>query len=201
MFSNPTRSWSGARALWGLAALTAVCCFASSSSATSLILEGTADLIEKSNSVVTGTVTQVEARMHEEHQFIYTYVTVSIDEVLKGDRPQTGGEIVFEELGGQVGPWIQQVSAVPVYEVGERVLAFLEDRPDDLYRTYGMIQGKFRFEIDPRNGQELLTRPDEWVDTYLEANKNATELSVMRADGNFAASNLIEAIRTWVTLH
>jgi len=201
MFLNPTRPRSGSRALWGLFALGFACCFASAASATSLIMEGTGDLVEKSNSVVTGTITHVEAKMHDDHQFIYTYVTVSLDEVLKGDRPQLGQEIVLEELGGQVGPWIHHVSAVPMYEVGERVLAFLEDRPDNLYRTYGMIQGKFRFEIDARNGQEILTRPDEWVDTYLAANSNASELSVMRADGNFAASNLIEAIRTWVTLH
>jgi hypothetical protein len=64
-----------------------------------------------------------------------------------------------------------------------------------------MIQGKFSFETDLRNGQQILTRPEEWVDAYLAANSSASELSVMRADGNFAADNLIEAIRTWVTLH
>ena len=169
--------------------------------ATSLELEGTADLLEKSDSVVIGRVVSTEARMREEHQFIYTYVTLEVDEVLKGHTAQSGRTIVLEELGGQVGPWLHYVEAVPHYHAGERVLAFLEDRDEGLFRTYGMIQGKFRFETDLRTGEEMLTRPAEWTDAYFAASSTPRDLTVVRADGNYAAETLVAAIREWIALH
>ena len=169
--------------------------------ATSLELEGTADLTEKSNSIVIGRVVSTEARLKEEHQFIYTYVTLQVEDVLKGNTAQAGSTIVLEELGGQVGPWVHQVHAVPHYEAGERVLAFLEDRSEGLFRTYGMIQGKFRFERNARTGEEMLTRPAEWTDAYFAASSIPRDLTVVRADGSYAAESLIAAIRDWVALH
>ncbi|MEZ4649718.1 MAG: hypothetical protein R3E97_13220 [Candidatus Eisenbacteria bacterium] len=169
--------------------------------ATSLELEGTADLTEKSNTIVTGRVVSTEARMKEEHQFIYTYVTIEVDDVLKGNTAEVGSTIVLEELGGRVGPWIHQVHAVPHYEAGERVLAFLEDREGGLFRTYGMIQGKFRFEPNTRTGEEMLTRPAEWTDAYFAASAIPRDLTVVRADGSYAAEPLVSAIRDWVAQH
>ena len=167
--------------------------FALTAQATTLMLFGTADLADRSNTVVTGTVTDIEARMHPEHQFIYTYVTVQVDEVLKGSASLEGSTVVLEELGGQVDRWIHQVPAVPQYEVGERVLSFLEDRDAGLFKTYGWVQGKFRFETDAR-GREILTRPDEVARAVLEPG-TASNLTAMRADGSFEAAPLLDAIR------
>lgn len=169
--------------------------------ATSLELEGTADLLQKSDSVITGRVLSTEARMREDHQFIYTYVTIEVDDVLKGSAAQAGRTIVLEELGGQVGDWVHYVEAVPRYAVGERVLAFLEDRDEGLFRTYGMIQGKFRFETDARTGEEMLTRPAEWTDAYFAAFSTPRDLTVVRADGSYAAESLLTSIREWIAVH
>lgn len=168
--------------------------------ATTLVLEGTANLLERSDTIVRGRVLSSEARMHPEHQFIYTYVTLQVDEVLKGSAA-VGQKIVLEELGGQVGRWIHQVDAVPAYESGEEVLSFLEDRDGGLYRTYGFVQGKFRFETDTRTGQPILTRPATWTETVLAADGAASDLTAMRADGTYLAEPLLTAIREWVALH
>jgi hypothetical protein len=133
--------------------------------------------------------------MHEEHRFIYTYVTLEVSEVLKGSRTAPGQLIVLEELGGRIDRLIHHVPAVPEFEVGEQVLSFLENRPEGLFRTYGMIQGKFRFETDARSGREILTRPAEWTDTYLAHDGEAYDLTAVRPDGSFLADPLLDAIR------
>lgn len=167
--------------------------------ATSIMLEGTANLLDRADTVVSGRVISVEPRMHPEHQFIYRYVTLEVTEVFKGNA-LAGTRIELEELGGQIEQLIHFVPGVPVYEVGEEVLSFLEDRPDGLYRTYGMIQGKFRFETD-RGGRRILTRPAEWTDTYLADPGDAADLTAIRADGSYSAEPLLDAIRTQVHGH
>jgi hypothetical protein len=161
--------------------------------ATTMVLEGTANLLDRANTVVTGRVISVEPRMHPEHQFIYRYVTIEVTETLKGSAV-AGSRIVSEELGGQIGQLIHYVPGVPIYEVGEEVLSFLEDRPEGLYRTYGMIQGKFHFTTDVR-GRRILTRPAEWTDTYLADAGDASDLTPIRADGSYSAEPLLDAIR------
>lgn len=167
-------------------------------SATSVRLQGTADLVENANTVVIGRVVSTEARMREDHQFIYTYVTLEVEDVIKGHTARAGRTIVLEELGGQVDDWIHFVEAVPSYAPGERVLAFLEDREDGYYRTWGMVQGKFTFEADVRSGAEVLTRPQEWTDAFFAVSEVPRDLTVVRADGSYAAAPLLTAIRDWV---
>ncbi|MEZ4654326.1 MAG: hypothetical protein R3E12_12240 [Candidatus Eisenbacteria bacterium] len=187
------------RALAGLTGFLILCGLVATHTpvgATSVILQGTTNLLDNANSVVTGTVVSVEARVRPEHKFIYRYVTVEVSEVLKGTSVAPGQRIVLEELGGTVDKQTVTVPGVPQFEVGERVLTFLEDRPDGFYRTWGMIQGKFAFETDPAIGREILTRPAEWTDTYLASNGEATDLIPIRPDGSFFADPLLDAIRT-----
>lgn len=182
-----------------LLALSLIPLTGSPASATSVMLQGTADLAQNSDLVVTGTVTSVEARRAVDYDFIYTYVTIQVDEVFKGAPVST---VHLEELGGQVGEWIHYVPGVPHYEEGEQVLVFLHDlQKNGLYRTYGMVQGAFRFETDPATGQEILTRPGDWSETSLVAMGEVSDLSPMRADGSYAAEPMLDALREWVESH
>lgn len=73
----------------------------------------------------------------------YTVTTLEAIEWIKGPG---GEQVVLRELGGELpgnrgGTY---VSGVPRYDVGEEVVVFLEDDPrGDVFRTYGMVQGKF----------------------------------------------------------
>lgn len=164
--------------------------------ATSVQHFGTAQLTELSDTIVRGTVVKVEARLHPEHQFIYTYVTVRVDEPLKG-LATSGQEIVLQELGGRVDRTIHHVPGVPDYREGEQVVSFLENHVGGFYRTYGMIQGKFSVASDPRNGREILTRPAEWNDVALAQLGSVTDLSPMRPDASYDSAEMLSAIREW----
>jgi hypothetical protein len=175
--------------------------FCSPAAATTVVQFGTAQLADLSNTIVRGTVTQIEARMHPEHHFIYTYVSLRVEEVFKGDPSLQGSEIILQELGGRIGDKIHFVSGIPTFRPGEEVLSFLEDRPDNLYRTYGMVQGKFSVELDPRTGVEILTRPGDLNEAALASLVNVTDLSPARPDGNYDAEPFFHALRELAAEH
>jgi len=185
----------------GLLALGVLLSAAGPSPATTLILQGTADLLEHSDTVLTGTVVSIEARMHPEHQFIYTYVTLEVEEVLKGSAAVQGTTVTLEELGGEVNGVIHHVPGVPRFDVGQRVLNFAENHVGGYLRTYGMIQGNFTFETDAKSGEQILARPKEWTDTYLASTGTALDLVPARTDGAYRAEPLIQAIREWMEVH
>jgi len=170
---------------------------ATPAAATTMVHFGTAQLADLSGTIVRGTVESVEARLHPEHQFIYTYVSVRVDEVFKGDAALVGSIITLEELGGRVDRSIHLVEGVPHFEAGEEVLCFLENREAGLYRTYGMVQGKFRLETDPGTGTLLLTRPADLSAGALAPAGEAIDLSPARPDGNYDAETFLRALREW----
>ena len=107
--------------------------------------------------IVTGKVVEKECRWGEEVKCIYTYVTVSVDEYIKG-----GGEdkVVLVHPGGEVGRKGMMVSNMPSFQEGEEVLIFarrlehrlarLAKKEDSgvIYRVSGFAQGKYRIFVD-----------------------------------------------------
>src|SRR5262245_42374635 len=85
------------------------------------------DLIVHADAVILGRVTDIES--HDDQQGkLRTYITIAIDEVLKGTLVQS--TLTIRELGGQVGGFAGWVFANPEFTVGERVLLFLDQRDD-----------------------------------------------------------------------
>ncbi|MCC7125111.1 MAG: matrixin family metalloprotease [Acidobacteria bacterium] len=108
-----------------------------------------ADLADASAVVVTGAVEAMAAG--EDQGAIYTYVTVRVDEVLKGAVPAR--TVVVKQLGGtlpQLGLYIADQAR---FAAGESVLLFLNSRPRDgsLY-TVGLGRGKWTVLPDIRGG-------------------------------------------------
>ncbi len=188
-----------ARLAWRSAAaplmLAALVFHAPVAAATTVVHFGTAQLADRSDTIVRGVVTAVESRMHPEHQFIYTYVSVLVDEVYRGNPTLVGSTITLQELGGQVGPRVHEVAGVPRFEADEQVLVFLDNHPSGYFRTYGMVQGKFRFETDARTGELLLTRPADLNEAVMAYPGNATDLTPARPDGNYEAAPLLQSLR------
>src|SRR2546430_6790645 len=54
-----------------------------------------------SDAIVTGRVTDIATGRDARTNAIYTYVTVLLDQVLKGDIPER--EVVVKQLGGEIG--------------------------------------------------------------------------------------------------
>ncbi len=102
--------------------------------------------------VVTGRVTAIQGRWDAAADAIYTYITVSVTEQLKGELAES--TIVIKQLGGQLGTVGLRVADQASYTVGENVLVFLAVRPRDgtLYPA-GFQLGKW--QLSTSDGQTL----------------------------------------------
>src|SRR5258706_10651797 len=139
-----------------LLALLACALVAGSASASVVIPPADDDLIVHAAAVIIGRVTDIES--HDDRQGkLSTYITIAIDEVLKGTLAQP--TLTIRELGGQVGGLMGWVFANPEFTVGERVLLFLDQRADGTLRVMHFYLGKFSIITDPANGDLVAVRP------------------------------------------
>ncbi|HXU84469.1 MAG TPA: CARDB domain-containing protein [Verrucomicrobiae bacterium] len=113
------------------------------------------DLIRGADAIVLGRITQIESH-RDVLGALHTYITVSLDEVFKGDIP--GREVTILEIGGTVGDRTYWVFANPEFVVGERVLLFMDQRADGTLRTYHFYLGKFSIVSDPATGDLTAVR-------------------------------------------
>src|SRR5258708_1699020 len=114
------------------------------------------ELARFSTAIVTGRVTDISTGRDINTNAIYTYVTVLVDDVLKGDIAERS--IVIKQLGGEIGNEGLRVADQAAFGRGEDVLIFLATRPRDqtLYTT-GLGQGKWLIERDAASGQRAAT--------------------------------------------
>jgi hypothetical protein len=91
----------------------------------------------KADLIVVGKVTDVQCSWGEPKTFIHTFVSISIEEIVKGQSPDN--KIIITMPGGQVGNLIADMPGMPSFKDGERGLLFLiRDRySDDLYLVHG----------------------------------------------------------------
>lgn len=105
-------------------------------------------LVDGADLVVVGRVDGVAVGWDQAVSGIYTYVTVRVDRVLKGqvDQPY----VVLKQLGGALPSEGMHVPDQAQFHEAEEVLLFLERRPRDgsLY-TGALWQGKWNIVADP----------------------------------------------------
>jgi hypothetical protein len=114
------------------------------------------DLIVRADAVILGRVTDIESHDTQQGK-LHTYITIAIDEVLKGMLAQPS--LTIRELGGQVGAFGGWVFANPEFSVGEHVLLFLDQRDDGTLRVLHFYLGKFSVITDPGSGDLVAVRP------------------------------------------
>jgi hypothetical protein len=107
--------------------------------------------------VVTGRVRSVTSAWDSQVNTIYTYVTVDVAEVLKGDIADR--HITIKQLGGVAGEVGLSITDQAQFTVGEDVLLYLEARPRDgtLYTT-ALWQGKWAVQDDLRGERVAIRR-------------------------------------------
>ena len=108
--------------------------------ATSVIQLSFEELVDRSESIVSGRVTRSWADWDSEHKFIWTHYEVAVSAVHKG---APGATVVVSELGGAVDGQAMTVAGTVTYEPGENVLIFLTRVPNGYLRTTGWGQGKY----------------------------------------------------------
>ena len=117
------------------------------------------ELAAYSDFVLTGKVVGIEAGWDYAIETIYTYVTIEVDEVVKGWIPED--RIVLKQLGGQMDEIGLAVGGQAAFSAGEEVLLFLETRPRDgsLYTT-ALWEGKWSIRRDDPERGELALRAE-----------------------------------------
>ncbi len=108
--------------------------------ATSVIQLSFEELVDHSESIVSGQVTRSWADWDSEHKFIWTHYEVAVSAVHKG---APGATVVVSELGGAVDGQAMTVAGTVTYQPGENVLIFLTRVPNGYLRTTGWGQGKY----------------------------------------------------------
>jgi PKD repeat protein len=134
---------------------------ASAASATTIVLPSDDQLIRKSPVIVEGTVLSSTPVLRGEG--IWTETKLAIDRTLKGDA---AGELIIREVGGEIDGRITKVFGSPVYQPGERVMAFLTPTPRGDYQTIDLFVGKLS-EERAANGRRFLVRDDNAGDVLL----------------------------------
>jgi len=135
--------------------------FASAASATTIVLPTDDQLIRKSPVIVEGIVLSSAPVLRGEG--IWTETKLAVDRTLKGDA---AGELTIREVGGELDGRITKVFGSPVYQAGERVMAFLTPTPRGDYQTIDLFVGKFS-EERAANGRRFLVRDDNAGDVML----------------------------------
>jgi len=98
------------------------------------------ELIDQSERIVSGQVTRSWTDWDREHKFIWTHYELSVASVQKGTPEST---VVLSEPGGNVGIQGMTIAGAVVYQVGDRVLVFLQRMPNGYLRTTGWSQGRY----------------------------------------------------------
>lgn len=113
----------------------------------------TQDLTTASTAVFYGKCSKKSCDWDENHRIIYTYVTVVPEEYLKGNL---GSTAVIAVPGGQVGDIVYEVSDMPVFTVGEEVMAFVRTNPAGKNLVTGGYQGKMKIDTDKKTGKKMV---------------------------------------------
>jgi hypothetical protein len=111
------------------------------------------ELTEESTAVFYGKCTNKRCEWNENRSIIYTYVTVSPEEYIKGNL---GSEAVIAVPGGQVDNIIYEVSEMPVFTEGEEVMLFIWKNPSGKNLVTGGYLGKMKIEKDAKTGKRMV---------------------------------------------
>jgi hypothetical protein len=133
----------------------------SSATATTVRIPKDEELVLGARAIVRGRVFAVECAMDGDR--IYTYVTLRVQEVLKGDIASR--KITIKEEGGEYAGLGSITWGTPQFAPREQVLVYLTTRDDGSLRVYDMYLGKFNIIEDKSSGEQLVSRaaPDENV--------------------------------------
>jgi hypothetical protein len=117
-------------------------------------------------------VVSVRSRWNPAHTQIFTDVDLVVSAVHAGTCAP--GPRRLSLLGGAVGDTALVLSSSPGYEVGERVLLFLDERPGLYVPTVGMDAGKWSLE------EAAAGQPAVWSNRRFGRFEPATLLTTIR---------------------
>ena len=139
------RHW---RSLLGMALLLAV-----PAAGSTFLHVSRAELSAKAQAVVVGEVVEVRSFWHESGRIIVTDATVAVEQAVVGQSPAL---TTVRTFGGTVDGFTVEAHGFPKFELGQRLLLFLEPdgRAKEVRRVLGYQEGMYRVVIDD-SGAEI----------------------------------------------
>ncbi len=162
---------------------------ATSARATTVIPPTFDELVGQAEVIMDATVTEVKSEWTGEgaQRHIVTYVTVKVEEALKG---QPGASYTLRMLGGTVGEDRMEVSDAPKFAVGDRDILFVEHNGQQFIPLVGIMHGRFHVEQDKASGARMVKADNGDPVTNLEQlGHTESATSVARKGGAVSADS------------
>ncbi|HUQ88150.1 MAG TPA: hypothetical protein VM096_11365 [Vicinamibacterales bacterium] len=130
--------------------------FSLAAHATTVVPLSFEQLVNASQSVVYGRVSNVRAQWTADRRFIESVVTI---EILRGMKGGAGESIAFTVPGGQVGRYLNVIPGAPSFAEGDLAVFFLTAQGPRLPVTTGLTQGIYRVQRDASSGEMVVVPP------------------------------------------
>lgn len=152
------------------------------------------DLAQYAAAIVVGQVKEIESYWDDNAKQVFTHITVTVQETLKGDV--NAGEFTVKQLGGTIGHLHSWVVGSPEFTVGEKVLLFLDTNADGSAGVAHLYQGKLSVFIDRDTGNEVAYRGEtpDGVQVLTNA-KTAKAQTASTSSGFYEMTALTDRIR------
>ena len=108
--------------------------------ATTVVKLDLKQLVQRADLIVQGQVQSVYSQWDEERRMVFTYISIHVDEPLKGERRRS---VLIRQVGGTVGTLQMSVAGVPQFKEGETTIVFLKSQADSTFQVVGMSQGVY----------------------------------------------------------
>lgn len=102
-------------------------------------------LVQRADVIVQGHVQSVYSQWDEARRLVFTYISIRVDEPLKGERRQL---VLIRQVGGTVGTIQMSIAGVPQFKSGEMAIIFLKRQGDSTFQVVGMNQGLYEIIDD-----------------------------------------------------
>ena len=102
-------------------------------------------VVNGSQLIVHGRVVDVRSQMTAGRRSIHSFVTVAVDQALKGNP---GPTVTFRVPQGQVGRYRRIIVGAPEFSVGDEIVVFLTARAPAIPTVFGLNQGVRRLRGD-----------------------------------------------------
>lgn len=114
------------------------------------------ELVATSSAIVHGRVTDARSVFVDERRSVDTFVTVAVEDYLKGNL---GEYVTFRVPGGEAGRYRTVFVGAPQFARGDEVVLFLKATSGRVPVVVGLSQGVFRVLPEPGSGRRLVTTP------------------------------------------
>lgn len=136
--------------------LACVLAFSGVSQATIVFMPTDEDMIVESRAIVRAKVLSVESSFDAQRNDVFTYVTLRVKDVLKGEL--RARKIVLKEAGGTFKGLTSVVHGGAEFVPGEKVLLYLGTWPDGSLRVHNLFLGKYSVVADSQTGKDFVVR-------------------------------------------